>query len=78
MLTFIIAAWMDGAGAWTNIFTERLWRSLKHENVYPNGYQTVREAREGIGAYLALYNTVRLHHSLGYITPREVYYGTGN
>lgn len=70
---------MDGRGrCMDNIFTERLWRSLKYENVYPNDYQTVREARQGIGAYVDLYNTVRLHQSLGYMTPHEVYYGTGN
>lgn len=70
---------MDGRGrCMDNIFTERLWRSLKYEDVYPNDYQTVREAQEGIGAYLDLYNSVRLHQSLGYMTPHEVYYGTGN
>lgn len=70
---------MDGRGrCMDNIFTERLWRSLKYENIYPNDYQTVREARQGIGAYLDLYNGVRLHQSLGYMTPHEVYHGTGN
>lgn len=68
---------MDGRGrCMDNIFTERLWRSLKYENVYPNDYQTVPEARRGIGIYLDLYNTVRLHQSLGYMTPYEVYYGS--
>jgi len=67
---------MDGRGrCMDNIFTERLWRSLKYENVYPNDYQTVPEARTGIGTYFNLYNTVRLHQSLGYMTPYEMYYG---
>ncbi len=70
---------MDGRGrCMDNIFTERLWRSLKYENVYPNDYQTVPQARKGIGTYMDLYNTVRLHQSLGYATPHEVYYGTRN
>jgi putative transposase len=70
---------MDGRGrCMDNIFTERLWRSLKYENVYPNAYQSVKEAREGISTYFHLYNTVRLHQALGYMTPCEVYYGTRN
>ena len=69
---------MDGRGrCMDNIFTERFWRSLKYENVYPNDYQTVREARTGIGTYFHLYNTVRLHQSLGYMTPYEVYMAQG-
>lgn len=70
---------MDGRGrCMDNIFTERLWRSLKYENVYPNDYQTVREARTGIGTYFHLYNTVRLHQSLGYMTPYEAYTAQGS
>ena len=60
-----------------NIFTERLWRSLKYEEVYINDYSTVKEARNGIGRYFALYNNERLHQSLGYRTPYEVHYGLG-
>lgn len=68
---------MDGRGrCMDNIFTERLWRSLKYENVYPNDYQTVPEARTGIGTYFNIYNNVRLHQSLGYMTPYEMHYGT--
>jgi len=70
---------MDGRGrCMDNIFTERLWRSLKYENVYPNDYQTVKEARTGIGEYFKLYNNIRLHQSLGYMTPYEVYYENKN
>ncbi len=67
---------MDGKGRATdNIFTERLWRSLKYEEVYLKEYQTPREAREGIASYLNFYNTTRVHQALGYRTPAEVYLG---
>jgi putative transposase len=56
-----------------NIFVERLWRSLKYEEVYLRAYATVAEARAGIGAWLDFYNTERQHQSLGYRTPREIY-----
>jgi putative transposase len=66
---------MDGRGrALDNIFVERLWRSVKYENVYLKGYQTLEEARRGLGEYFALYNRQRLHESLGYRTPAEVHY----
>lgn len=66
---------MDSCGrAMDNIFTERLWRSLKYEEVYLKNYQTVTEAREGIGAYLKDYNYERLHQALGYKTPAEIYF----
>lgn len=65
---------MDGRGrALDNVFTERLWRSVKYEEVYLNEYRTPREAREGITRYLQFYNTERLHQSLGYRTPASVY-----
>jgi putative transposase len=65
---------MDGKGrALDNIFTERLWRSVKYEEVYLKGYETPREARNGLGEYLRFYNTERPHQSLGYRTPAEVY-----
>jgi putative transposase len=65
---------MDGKGrASDNIFTERLWRSLKYEEVYLHDYQSPREARTGIARYLDFYNHERLHQSLGYQTPAEVY-----
>ena len=56
-----------------NIFVERLWRSLKYEEVYLHAYATVAEARTGIGAWLDFYNTGRQHQSLGYRTPRQIY-----
>jgi putative transposase len=66
---------MDGRGrALDNIFVERLWRSVKYENVYLKGYQTIEEARRGLGEYFRLYNERRLHESLGYNTPEEVHY----
>jgi putative transposase len=66
---------MDGKGrAIDNIFTERLWRSLKYEEVYLKDYKSVTEARQGIQAYLEFYNEERLHQSLNYRTPAEVYF----
>jgi putative transposase len=56
-----------------NIFVERLWRSLKYEEVYLNAYATVAEAKAGIGAWLGFYNDERQHQSLGYRTPRQIY-----
>ena len=67
---------MDGRGrAFDNIFIERLWRSVKYEEVYIKNYETVREAMEGLEGYFDLYNRERLHESLGYRTPYEVYFG---
>lgn len=67
---------MDGRGrCMDNIFTERLWRSVKYEDVYIKSYRTIEEAREGLGNYFHLYNTRRLHQSLNYQTPSEVYCG---
>ena len=56
-----------------NIFVERLWRSLKYEEVYLNAYASVAEAKAGIGAWLTFYNEERQHQSLGYRTPRQIY-----
>ncbi|WP_143116585.1 IS3 family transposase [Neomoorella thermoacetica] len=68
---------MDGKGrAIDNIFTERLWRSLKYEEVYLNEYSSPREARRGIARYLEFYNYRRIHQSLEYKTPAEVYFYT--
>ena len=65
---------MDGRGrALDNVFVERLWRSLKYEEVYIKDYQSVIETVEGIGAYFKFYNEERFHQSLGYRTPGEVY-----
>src|SRR5437773_22112 len=65
---------MDGKGRYMdNIFVERLWRSLKYEEVYLNAYASVAEAKAGIGAWLGFYNEERQHQSLGYRTPRQAY-----
>ncbi len=65
---------MDGKGRYQdNIFMERLWRSVKYEEVYLKAYQTVAEARAGIAAYLEFYNQQRPHQALDYRTPAGVY-----
>jgi putative transposase len=56
-----------------NIFVERLWRSLKYEEVYLHAYASVAEAKARIGAWLDFYNAERQHQSLGYRTPRQIY-----
>lgn len=67
---------MDGRGrAIDNVFIERLWRSLKYEDIYMKDYQTVQELREGLRQYFLFYNTVRQHQALEYRTPLEVYRG---
>jgi putative transposase len=67
---------MDGRGrCFDNIFMERLWRSLKHEEIYLHDYGLVPEARAGIGTWLRFYNQERPHQSLGYRTPAELYRG---
>ena len=65
---------MDGKGRYLdNIFVERLWRSVKYEEVYLKAYRNGSEARRGIDAYLDLYNRERPHQSLGYRTPAQVF-----
>jgi putative transposase len=65
---------MDGRGRWMdNVFIERLWRSLKYEEVYLKGYADGREARAGIGAWIAFYNTRRPHQALGGQAPMAVW-----
>jgi putative transposase len=65
---------MDGRGrALDNIFVERLWRSLKHEDIYLKGYSTVAELTLGLVEYFAFYNGERPHQGLGNRTPDEVY-----
>jgi putative transposase len=67
---------MDGRGrALDNVFVERLWRTVKYEEVYLHDYASPREARAGLSAYFDFYNNRRLHQSLGYRTPAEVYGG---
>lgn len=69
-----IAISMDGKGrCLDNVFVERLWRSLKYEEVYLHAYDDVAEARAGIGRYLAFYNDERAHQALGYQTPASFY-----
>ena len=66
---------MDGRGrALDNIFVERLWRTVKYENIYMNDYQTVPELRNGLKRYFEFYNQKRLHQSLDYQTPAEVHF----
>lgn len=66
---------MDGRGrAMDNIFTERLWRFLKYEEVYLKDYLCVCEGRQGIDHYLNFYNRERPHQSLNYLTLEEVYF----
>jgi len=66
---------MDGKGAWRdNVFIERLWRSVKYEEVYLHAYDTVSDSRAGIGRYFDLYNRRRPHSSLGRRTPDDVYF----
>lgn len=72
-----IAISMDGRGrCLDNIFIERLWRSLKYEEVYWRDYQMVGEARQGIGNWFRFYNDERPHQSLGYQTPAAIYRGS--
>jgi putative transposase len=66
---------MDGRGrAMDNIFTERLWRSVKYEEVYLHDYASPREARQGLTRYFGFYNHERPHQALGYRTPAQVYF----
>ena len=65
---------MDSTGrALDNVFTERLWRTVKYEEVYLHDYASPREARTGLSTYLPFYNHERLHQALDYRTPAEVY-----
>lgn len=68
---------MDGKGAWRdNVFVERLWRTIKYEEVYLRAYASVSEARASIGRYLGFYNSRRPHSSLDGKTPDQVYFNT--
>jgi putative transposase len=70
-----IAISMDGRGAWRdNVFVERLWRSVKYEEVYLKAYDSVAEARASIGRYLTFYNSRRPHSSLDRRTPDQAYF----
>ena len=67
---------MDGKGrALDNVFVERLWRSVKYEDIYPKGYENLTEVKQGLNEYFDFYNEKRPHQGLGYRTPAMVYYG---
>jgi putative transposase len=73
-----VAVSMDGRGrALDNVFVERLWRTVKYEDIYIRGYERVAELLEGLARYFAFYNQERLHQSLGYETPAVAYRGRG-
>ena len=66
---------MDGRGrVFDNIFIERLWRTVKHEEIYIKSYRNVREAVASLDQYFHFYNRERIHQSLNYQTPHQVYY----
>ena len=66
---------MDGRGRYLdNIFTERLWRTVKYENVYLKSYRNITEAKEGLSEYFSFYNTERRHQSLDNQKPADVYF----
>ncbi len=70
-----IAISMDGKGSWRdNVFVERLWRSIKYEEIYLRAYDTVSDARASIGRYLTFYNGRRPHSSLDRQTPDQAYF----
>ena len=70
------APWQAVRGhVFDNIFVERLWRTVKYEEVYLKNYQNVREARTNLGAYFRFYNQDRPHQALDYRTPAEMYFG---
>lgn len=67
---------MDGKGrAFDNIMVERLWRSVKYEDIYPKSYECLQAVKKGLGIYFSFYNENRPHQGLQYQTPMEVYYG---
>jgi putative transposase len=78
LLSAGVAVSMDGRGrALDNVFVERLWRSVKYEDIYIRCYETVAKLLEGLRRYFAFYNQERLHQSLGYEAPAVVYRGSG-
>lgn len=68
---------MDGKGRWIdNVFVERLWWSVKYEEIYLHAYETVSEVKAALAHYFSFYNQRRPHQSLAYRTPDEMYFGT--
>jgi putative transposase len=75
LLTAQVRLSMDGRGrVFDNIFVERLWRSVKYEEVYPNDYEDVRAAHQGLSRYFPFYNGQRFHQALEYRTPQAVHW----
>jgi putative transposase len=71
-----VAISMDGKGRWIdNVFIERLWRSVKYEEIYLRGYANGHEAQRSLSRYFEFYSARRVHETLGYATPDEVYFG---
>ena len=67
---------MDGKGRWIdNVFVERLWRSVKYEDLYLHAYETPREVKAALTRYFSFYNASRPHQNLDYRTPDELYFG---
>ena len=76
LLTAQVRVSMDGRGrAFDNIFVERLWRSVKYEEVYLKDYRDVAEAKAGLSQYFRFYNEERIHQALDYRTPQSVHFG---
>ncbi len=77
VLSWRLSNTLDGKGSDNdNLFIERLWRTVKYEEVYLKAYQDARDARIGLGSYFRFYNTERPHQALGYKTPAEVFIST--
>jgi putative transposase len=76
LLAHAVRVSMDGKGRWVdNVFVERLWRSVKYEEIYLHAYETVREVKTALTRYFRFYNECRPHQSLDYRTPDEMYFG---
>ena len=72
-----VAISMDGKGRWVdNVFVERLWRSVKYEDIYLRAYEMPRALREGLARYFTFYNSRRRHSALARRTPDAVYFGS--
>ena len=76
LLAHAVRVSMDGKGRWVdNVFVERLWRSVKYEEIYLHAHETVREVKTALTRYFDFYNACRPHQSLDYRTPDEMYFG---